>query len=150
MNEPKLIKVTHHFDDRGAFCPKFLKDECFFDVDQVNIVHNNKKGILRGLHYQSPYPQAKYVFVVKGCIQDVIVDLETGKVSSYILGRREALYVPRNYAHGYLTLCKTTVGYLVSGTYHPETECGIRWDDPKFNIKWEIEPQHISEKDKSW
>lgn len=151
MNKPKFLPVKSFHDERGSFCPKFLKDECFFDVDQVNIVHNNKVGTFRGFHHQSPYPQAKYVFVIEGCIQDIIINLETMEYESYLIDAGEALYVPRNYSHGYLVLLpKTVVGYLVSGTYHPEEECGFRWYDPKLSIKWELEPLHISDKDEAW
>jgi dTDP-4-dehydrorhamnose 3,5-epimerase len=62
------------------------------------------------------------------------------------------IYVPENFAHGYLTLADNTeVFYQVSQFYFPGSESGIRWDDPSINIQWpEISNLIISEKDKKW
>ena len=61
------------------------------------------------------------------------------------------MYVPKGFLHGYLTLSETSsVHYMVSNKYAPDSEIGARFDDPKINIKWPIEIKEISEKDKSW
>ena len=62
------------------------------------------------------------------------------------------LYVPENFAHGYQTLeDNSEVLYRVSQFYSPESERGVRWDDPTFAIEWpEKDNTEISEKDKSW
>ena len=61
------------------------------------------------------------------------------------------MYVPRGFAHGLITLSEDTEAfYLVSQHYSPEDERGMRWNDPRFNLKWPIEPTEISEKDSKW
>jgi len=62
------------------------------------------------------------------------------------------VFVPENFARGYLTLSDNTeVFYQVSQFYAPESEMGIRWNDPAFGIKWPLtDGLTISEKDKSW
>ena len=61
------------------------------------------------------------------------------------------MYVPKGFAHGFITLEDDTEAFYLSSTaYDPEQERGIRYNDPKFNIKWPIEPIDISEKDANW
>jgi dTDP-4-dehydrorhamnose 3,5-epimerase len=60
-------------------------------------------------------------------------------------------YVPENFAHGFITLEENTeVFYQVSQFYSPVHERGVRYNDPAFGIKWPLDVQVISEKDKSW
>lgn len=111
------------------------------------------------MHFQfHPYEQTKLVRCTKGRIYDVIIDLrpdsptykqwigiELSEDNYYML------YVPDNFAHGYLCLeDKCEIMYFVTQFYHPEAEDGIRWNDQQFNIDWPIEPIIISEKDKNY
>ena len=108
---------------------------------------------------QAPYTEAKFIRCSKGAIFDVIVDLRSDAESyKRWLGveltseNRKALYVPEGCAHGYLTLeDETEIYYLVSQAYVPESERGIRWDDPTFKIDWPKKTGLlISDKDRQW
>ena len=104
-----------------------------------------------------PYQESKYVYCTKGRIFDVMVDLRPGsktflKWTGTVLDDKEyrMIYVPENFAHGHASLddgCE--VIYAVSEYYSPESERGIRWNDPMIKIKWPIDIETISEKDKS-
>lgn len=158
--EPERIE-----DTRGFFARAWCKNE--FDTHglnsrfvQCNISFNKNRGILRGMHYQAtPHEEIKLVRCTKGTIYDAIVDLRQGS-PTYLkwIGvelteqNHKMLYVPEGFAHGYQTLSDNTeVFYQVSQFYSPESERGVRWDDPAFGIKWpEIDNLVISEKDKNW
>ena len=118
------------------------------------------KGVLRGLHYQTVDSQAKLVHVIKGKIYDVAVDLrpdsETfGQWAGYLLeeGDNKAVYIPEDFAHGFLVLEDNTVfTYQCSGVYRPEYCGGIQWNESELSIDWPLEdiPEVIlSEKDRS-
>jgi len=156
-----IVKLNPLTDERGMFVRTFCKRE----FDAVNLVsefvqcnasRSKLKGTLRGMHFQTDgSEEVKLIRCVRGTIQDVIVDLRPGSNSycnytSVILSEAgdEMLYVPAGFAHGFLTLendCEIT--YMVSNFYSPTNERGVRWNDPAFKIKWNIEPSVISEKD---
>jgi dTDP-4-dehydrorhamnose 3,5-epimerase len=129
-----LIQIEKHEDERGFFARAWCKKE--FEEHglnphpvQANIASSQNKGTLRGLHYQiAPHEEVKLA--------------DNGKM----------LYVPTNFAHGYQTLTNNAeVFYLVSQFYSPESERGVRWNDPSFSIDWpEIHNLVISEKDMKW
>lgn len=170
FNETRLkgsfvIELEKIKDDRGffsrAWCQKeFLSHGLNHKIVQCNLSFNAIKGTLRGIHYQiEPYAEAKIIRCTSGKIYDVIVDLRP-KSSTYLqwLGfelsaeNRKMLYIPEDFAHGYLTLADNTeVFYQVSQFYSPGSESGIRWNDPLINIKWpNMSDLIISEKDKNW
>jgi dTDP-4-dehydrorhamnose 3,5-epimerase len=152
-------------DDRGTFarlwCQREFADQGLtVSVVQCNSSVNRCTGTLRGLHYQAaPHEEAKLVRCVRGSVFDVIVDLRVDS-PTYLrwLGLElspldgKMLYVPEGCAHGYLTLeDDSEVIYLVSEFYHPETERGVRWNDPAFAIAWPNGgPRTVSAKDQSW
>ena len=118
------------------------------------------KGVLRGLHYQTKDSQAKLVHVIRGKIFDVAVDLrpnsETfGEWRGFLLegGDNKAVYVPEDFAHGFLVLEDNTVfTYQCSGIYRPEYCGGIKWNDDALSIEWPLEKigdPILSEKDRS-
>ena len=129
-------------------------------VVQCNIAHSPKKGALRGMHYQVlPHEEVKLVRCTKGAVFDVIIDLRTdSSTSKHWIGIELAadnyklLYVPEGFAHGYQSLMDNTeVFYQVSQFYSPESERGVRWNDPAFAIEWPVTDNLIiSEKDRSW
>ena len=97
--------------------------------DQFNISTNNKKYTFRGLHYLNNPRQTKCIKVIKGKILDIWVDLDTNEVHNFRLDNTEFLFIPDNYAHGFLTLeDDTIVTYLVSGEYNPTSEHSIVWN----------------------
>ena len=156
-----VIELDMHSDDRGFFARSFCKNEFAEfglnnDIVQINNSLSKYKGTLRGMHYQLfPKQEDKIVRCIKGAIYDVIIDMrKESETFSEWFGielsevNRKSLYVPKGFAHGYITLVDNSeLFYLTTEYYSPDFERGIRWDDPKFNIKWPIVPVEISEKD---
>ena len=122
------IKHPTFEDERGSFTPidcNLLDREW----NQFNISTNNKKYTFRGLHYQNNPRQTKCIKVIKGKILDIWVDLNTNEVYSFRLDNTEFLFIPSNYAHGFLTLeDNTVVTYLVNGEYNPTSAHSIVWN----------------------
>jgi dTDP-4-dehydrorhamnose 3,5-epimerase len=111
------------------------------------------------LHYQKGRAaQAKLITCVKGGIYDVILDMRKGsrtylKWAAVRLSQKNrlVLYVPRGFAHGYLSFAKgTVVLYKADNHYSPAAEAGVRWDDPALGIRWPVKKPVLSEKDKAW
>jgi dTDP-4-dehydrorhamnose 3,5-epimerase len=159
-----IIEIEKHSDERGffsrAWCTReFEARNLNPSLVQANVVMSNKRGTLRGLHYQrAPWEEAKAFRCIKGSVFDVILDLRRDS-PSYMqwLGvelhadEYRMLYVPEGCAHGYQALTDEAVAlYHVSQFYSPESERGVRFDDPAFGVKWPIEPPIISQKDRSW
>jgi dTDP-4-dehydrorhamnose 3,5-epimerase len=116
-------------------------------------------GTLRGFHYQlDPNAETKLIRCFRGAIYDVIVDLRPDSPTylqhfgaELTAGNRTAMYVPRNFAHAYLTLTDDTeVIYQVSTAYTPGAERGLHYDDPALGVQWPVEVTKISEKDAAW
>ena len=158
----KLIKTKKFYDDRGSFQQNYHRD----DYKKVGILNNfvqdnwstSEKGVLRGLHYQLNFPQAKLVQVLKGEVYDVAVDLRINsptfkKWIGVILNPENGyqLYIPRGFAHGFLTLkSKTEFIYKCYNIFVKIDEYGLRWDDSTINIEWPSTSNLvISEKDKA-
>ena len=158
-----IVDIKRIEDDRGffgrAWCQKeFEEMGLSANVVQSNLSSNKKKGTLRGMHFQvTPFAESKLVRCTRGALYDVIIDLRPAS-PTYMqwLGVEltadsfRMLYVPENFAHGFLTLeDNTDITYQVTQFYAPGAERGIRYNDPAFNIQWPIDPQIISEKDKA-
>ncbi|MFC4873658.1 dTDP-4-dehydrorhamnose 3,5-epimerase [Negadavirga shengliensis] len=158
-----IVDIEKIEDERGffgrSFCEReFEKQGLEKGLVQANVSFNKKKGTLRGMHYQiAPYEETKLVRCTGGAIFDVIVDLREDSPTykkwfgvELTAGNYRMLYVPRQFAHGYITLeDNSAVNYMVSQFYAPGSERGIKYDDPQFGIKWPVEVQVISEKDNS-
>ncbi len=157
-----IIELEPIEDERGffarSFCQReFKKHGLEFHVIQCNMSYNKKKGTIRGMHHQlAPYGEIKLVQCIRGAIFDVVIDLrpESPTYKQWVAVGLTAkncvmLYVPRGFAHGYLSLKNnSTVFYQVSEFYHPECERTIRWDDPEFGIRWpEMNKYIVSQKD---
>jgi len=157
----KLIKPEPHRDTRGEFVEVYrehLLKEAGLTVHFVqDNISKSKKGTLRGLHYQlPPASQVKLVMVACGEILDVAVDMREnsptfGEHFSAILSaeNRRMLFVPTGFAHGFVVLSgEATVYYKCNDYYNKALERGVRWDDPKLNIDWNISDPVLSQKDK--
>jgi dTDP-4-dehydrorhamnose 3,5-epimerase len=132
MESPKISKQPIFYDNRGSFIPIPIKE----DWIQSNISFNDNIYTLRGLHLQeAPKRQSKQITVLKGKIVDIIVGLvgdELGKVYYYEMEEGDSLYVPKGFAHGFLTLKKNTViNYFVDEIYSVEHEKSIFWGSHK-------------------
>lgn len=151
-------------DERGFFARSWCRHE--FErhglnpaIAQCNISFNEKKGTLRGVHFQGePHPEDKIVRCTQGSIYDVVVDLrpDSATYKKWIgvllsAANRRMVYVPKGCGHGLLTLeDRTEVYYQMSEFYYPELSRGIRWNDPAFQIKWPDQPSVMSERDRSY
>jgi len=156
-----IIEPQIFGDNRGYFMESYNKKEferlgLHYDFVQDN-QSKSKKGVLRGLHFQKNYPQAKFVRVLEGEVFDVAVDLRKnsktyGKWFGVILSdeNKRMFMIPRGFAHGFVVLSETaTFTYKCDEFYHPEDEGGIIWDDKDINIDWPIDFEPLlSEKDK--
>jgi dTDP-4-dehydrorhamnose 3,5-epimerase len=159
-----IIKIEKREDERGFFARAWCKKEfeahgLNLDWVQANLAFSKRRGTLRGLHYQiAPYEEAKLMRCIRGAIYDVIIDLrpESPTYKRWLgveltADNHKMLYVPEGFAHGYQTLMDNTeTFYQASQFYSPESERGLRYDDPAFAIEWPIDVQVISDKDKSW
>lgn len=155
--EPKVFG-----DNRGYFMETYSERDFFEDGLKYKFVQDNqsksKKGVLRGLHFQKTFPQAKLVRVIKGEVFDVAVDLRKdsktyGKWVGVILSEenKKQFMIPKGFAHGFLVLSDIAeFTYKCDEFYHPEDEGGIMWNDKDVNVIWpKIEGEILlSEKDK--
>jgi len=160
-----VIEFKRLEDERGFFGRSFCHHEFAEkglnpDVAQCNISFNRDVGTLRGMHYQeAPHAEDKLIRCSRGSLYDVIVDLRresptfTQWIALELTGDNgRMLYVPKGCAHGFQTLeGNTEVFYQMSEFYHPESACGVRWNDPTFGIDWPAGVLAIiSERDRNW
>ena len=159
-----IIDVERIVDERGFFARSWCQRE-FAErgldarLVQCSVSYNARKGTLRGLHYQlPPFAETKLVRCTRGAIYDVIVDLRHDSPTflewagaELNADNRRALYVPKGFAHGFLTLeDDTEVFYQMSEFYAPAYARGVRWNDPLFGIEWPGPVSTLSEKDQRY
>jgi dTDP-4-dehydrorhamnose 3,5-epimerase len=156
-----IIEPRVFGDERGYFMETYNKADFHKAGITSEFVQDNQSksrtGVLRGLHFQKQYPQAKLVRVTKGEVYDVAVDMRKGsstygKYVGVILSaeKKNQFFIPRDFAHGFLVLSdEVEFAYKCDEFYHPEDEGGIRWDDPVIGIQWpEVGVEYcLSEKD---
>ena len=151
-------------DERGFFARSWCVKE--FEANgldtrlvQCNVSFNKVRGTLRGMHYQvAPAAEVKVVRCTRGAVHDVIADLRpdspTYKQAFSVLlsaENRRMLYIPKGFAHGFLTLTDDAeVFYQMSEYYAPECARGFRWDDATFAISWPDQVRIISSKDRNY
>jgi dTDP-4-dehydrorhamnose 3,5-epimerase len=157
--EPQPIEDQRGFFAR-TFCRKeFAEHDLKTELVQCNISFNKKKGTLRGMHYQAaPYQEAKLVRCTAGAIYDVIIDLrpDSATYTQWVsvelnADNRKMLYVPEDFAHGFLTLTEDTeIFYQMAQFYAPGAARGLRWNDPAFGIDWPENITTISSRDQDY
>jgi dTDP-4-dehydrorhamnose 3,5-epimerase len=159
-----VVELERREDDRGFFARSFCREEFAAHglapvVAQCNVSYNERRGTLRGLHYQAaPHGEAKLVRCTQGAIWDVIVDLRSGSPTfkrwygvELSAANRRALYAPEGTAHGFQSLADgCEVLYLMSKAYQADAARGVRWDDPAFGIEWPIAQPHLAERDRGF
>ena len=146
-------------DDRGSFFESFNLDRLAEHGLAPRFVQGNvsssQRGVLRGLHYQWPNPQGKYVSVVEGEVWDVAVDIRQGSPTfgqwtAVVLSaeNRRHFWIPEGFAHGFVALSERAVfTYLCTATYDAAADANIRWDDPQLAIDWPVTDPLLSPKD---
>lgn len=145
-----LFEAQAHHDERGWLAETLRIDTLRAHAGNVQIVQQNLSsssgGVLRGLHYQTRQPQGKLLQVLHGRVHDVIVDLRR---TSPHFGRHFALelradalqllWVPPEFAHGFLALEDATVLYSLTRPRIASAERSIRWNSPELGIDWPLE-----------
>lgn len=160
--EVKIIEPKIFGDDRGYFMETYSEKDFNKIGPDVKFIQDNESrsqyGVLRGLHYQlPPYAQSKLVRVIHGRVLDVAVDIRKGSptfgrhIAIELSGEnKRQMFVPRGFAHGFVVLSETALFvYKCDNYYAPEYQRGIRFDDPNFNINWQINSKDfiLSQKD---
>lgn len=157
-----IIETDVFQDDRGFFMETYHQARYDTMGIKARFVQDNlsysRKGVLRGLHYQSPHGQGKLVYAVKGEVFDVAVDIRKGSptfgrwVGVTLSGQnKRQLYIPEGFAHGFVVVSDEAVfAYKCTDFYHPETERGIIWNDPDIGIEWPVKDPVLSPKDASY
>ncbi len=157
-----LISPFCVYDSRGCFSKPFEKSVFAAHGIDLNpweeLRSYSRKGVLRGLHFQRKHSQDKLVQVLYGAVYDVVVDMRKGSATfgqwrgfNLTAESRQLLYIPKGFAHGFLSLSENTLfSYLCGDRYDSESDRGIRWNDPQLAIDWPLEQiSHpiLSEKD---
>ncbi|MGL5100577.1 MAG: dTDP-4-dehydrorhamnose 3,5-epimerase [Fusobacteriaceae bacterium] len=152
-----VIEPTVFGDDRGFFMESYSRK----DFMEIGINHEfvqdnhskSKKGVLRGLHFQTEHAQGKLVRVVSGSVYDVAVDLRKdsatfGKWYGVLLtaANKTQFYIPPGFAHGFLTLeDNTEFLYKCTEYYAPEFDSGVLWNDTDIAVDWQLEKYGLTE-----
>jgi dTDP-4-dehydrorhamnose 3,5-epimerase len=158
------IQIEPHLDERGFFartwCQREFRDHGLKDgLVQSSVSFNERKGTLRGMHYQAdPHPETKVARCTRGAIYDVVLDLRFEsptfkKWVAFVLTaeKRNLVYVPEGCAHGFLTLEDASeVFYQMSDFYSPQSSRGVRWNDSAFGITWPGKVEVISDRDRTY
>ena len=152
--EPKVFG-----DERGFFMEtwneaRYKEAGLPFEFVQDNLSYS-QYGVLRGLHFQNPNQQGKLVYVLKGEVFDVAVDIRAGSphfgewTGTTLSGEnRRQFYVPEGFAHGFVVLSDAALfAYKCTDLYNGQAEGSVLWNDPEIGIEWPIEQPVLSEKD---
>ena len=154
-----LIEADCFGDQRGFFMETWQKERYrSFGIEEEFVQDNlsySEHGVLRGLHFQNPQGQGKLVYVIKGEVYDVAVDIRKGSPTfgkwegHYLSGEnRSQLYVPAGFAHGFCVTGDCALfAYKCTDYYNREAEKGLLWNDPEIGIDWPLENPVLSEKD---
>jgi len=159
---PDVVLIESEvFSDPRGFLMEAYKHSTFHKAgigeSFVQMNHSQSTcGVLRGLHYQHPpFAQGKLVYIARGEIFDVAVDLRVdsptyAKWVGCLLSDRnpQLMYIPPGFAHGFCTLSKeANIVYLATAEYSPAYEAGLLWSDSDLDIRWPIQHPTVSERD---
>jgi dTDP-4-dehydrorhamnose 3,5-epimerase len=152
--EPRVFR-----DERGYFLETWNAATYAAAGLDIRFVQDNlsysAQGVLRGLHYQEPYPQGKLVSVLAGEVFDVAVDIRVGSPTfgewvgvTLSADNQRRLYIPEGFAHGFVVTSDSALfAYKVTEVYRPECDAALRWDDPDIGIDWPCAQPLLSPKD---
>jgi dTDP-4-dehydrorhamnose 3,5-epimerase len=152
--EPAVMGDARGFFYEGWNQARFARHGLYLHFVQSNL-SSSGRGVLRGLHYQWPHPQGKYVSVLEGEVYDVAVDIRRGSPSfgqstAVLLSaeNKRHLWIPEGFAHGFVVLSERALfSYLVTAHYDRSADAGIRWNDASLGIDWPVSAPLLSEKD---
>lgn len=156
-----MVETAPHRDERGHFYRAFCNHELAQilgdrNIEQINISKTNTVGSIRGLHFQhAPYAEMKLIRCLKGKVWDIAVDLRK-ESATYLQWHAvelsaeccNMLVIPEGCAHGFQVLePESELLYLHTACYSPESEGGVRFDDPRLSISWPLQVTDISNRD---
>lgn len=161
IKEVIIIEPDIFGDNRGWLLESYNKEKLAelgikADFVQDNHSMSNKKGILRGLHFQNnPHAQAKLTRCTKGSVLDVAVDIRKDSTTfkkwvavKLSADNKKQLFIPKGFAHGFLTLTDDVeFQYKVDDYYSKECDRSVRFDDPNIGVEWKNNNPILSEKD---
>ena len=150
---PKIIKANCYYDKRGYLQEIYLKKNLKKNF-KFSLITFSRRNVFRGFHFQSKNQQVKLIYLVKGSILDIVIDLRRrsnnfGKAYRFKLREKNILYIPKGFAHGYLSLsAENVVLYYMTNYRDAKNENGIVWNDKNLKIKFPVKKLIISKKDK--
>lgn len=159
-----VIDMERREDARGFFARAWCRDEMAAhslsaDMAQCSVSFNHARGTVRGMHLQAaPHEETKCVRCTQGAIYDVLLDLRPLSPTfaqwaavELTQSNRRQVYVPAGIAHGFQTLTEDAeVFYQISEFHHPESACGVCWNDPFFGIVWPLAESVVSGRDSAF
>lgn len=159
LPEVKLIEPRVFADDRGFFLEtwnlgRYAAAGLPATFSQANL-SSSRRGVLRGLHFQQPQPQAKLIYVLEGEVFDVAVDIRVGSPrfgewwgTELSADNKRQLWVPEGFAHGFCVLSeRALLAYLCTAEYVREADRGLRFNDPTVGVTWPVDEPELSAKD---
>ncbi len=156
--EPKVFG-DHRGFFKEAFNAKRYREAAGIELTFVQDNHSrSRKGVLRGLHFQKAHPQGKLVWVTRGSVFDVAVDINPksatfGQWVGFELteDNHRQLWIPPGYAHGFCVLSDIAdFIYKCTDYYDPQDEGGLAWNCPEVAVQWPIADPQLSEKDQRY
>ena len=147
-----LLELDVFGDHRGRFMETYRRERYLelgvgvgLEFVQDNF-SSSVKGTLRGLHQQLHHPQGKLVWVTRGEVWDVAVDVRRGSPTfgkwfgSYLSAENhQQMWIPPGFAHGFVvTSDSADFTYKCTDTYRASDERAIKWDDPELAIAWPL------------
>jgi dTDP-4-dehydrorhamnose 3,5-epimerase len=160
-NSVVAIHIEPHLDERGSFTKIIgnpLVDAAFENrtIKQLNQSVTRNIGAIRGMHYQeSPNQEFKIIRCVTGAVLDVAIDIRKGSPTfleylSFELTPNElnVVMIPEGFAHGFQCLApNSTLEYIHSESYQPQSEGIVNYADPAIGIKWPLPVSDLSKRD---
>jgi dTDP-4-dehydrorhamnose 3,5-epimerase len=159
LPEVLLIEPDVYRDERGFLVEQYQARRYASAGIRQDFVQDNvsfsQHGVLRGLHFQNPDPQAKLVTALAGEVFDVAVDVRAGsptfgRWTGALLsaGNNRQIYIPQGFAHGFCVTSETAlVLYKCGDFYSPSAALSMRWDDPDIGIRWPLRQPLLSPAD---
>ena len=150
---PKIIKTKCYYDKRGYLQEIYLKKNLKKNF-KFSFITFSRRNVFRGFHFQSKNQQVKLIYLVKGSLLDIVIDLRRrsnnfGKAYRFKLREKNILYIPKGFAHGFLTLsAENVLLYYMTNYRDAKNENGIVWNDKNLKIKLPVKKLIISKKDK--
>ena len=150
---PKIIKANCYYDKRRYLQEIYLKKNLKKNF-KFSLITFSRRNVFRGFHFQSKNQQVKLIYLVKGSILDIVIDLRRrsnnfGKAYRFKLREKNILYIPKGFAHGYLSLsAENVLLYYMTNYRDAKNENGIVWNDKNLKIKFPVKKLIISKKDK--